>query len=372
MFRRKVDQADALAQPEINPSDRPFSSANDTPYNSDKAAPDATITPNRHGLLPLAHGKKSTRGIKADGESGRSGFHPLHFLWICFRSSSRLSMAVNILWPLVPAAIAVHFVYHGGEHYVLIFTLNYLALIPCANLIGFAGQELARKLPKVFGVLLETTIGSATELILFTVLVVFASQGRFETGYSVIKAAILGSILANLLLCLGLCFIAGGVHHQEQVFHEVMSEVGSGLMLVAGVGLITPTVFTTAFSSRTEQNILGYIDDTGIEAAILSVSRATAIALLIAFAVYVFFQTTSHHGIYDEVLESDEQNDRDRHKDLAKAKLTLTECVIALLIGAAGVALTAVFLVQEIDEIVHNNHVSGMPFPFALYRLLEC
>ncbi|KAK4956982.1 hypothetical protein LTR28_005757, partial [Elasticomyces elasticus] len=52
-----------------------------------------------------------------------------------------------------------------------IFVLNYIAMVPAANLVGFAGQELARKLPKVFGVIFETTIGSVVELILFMVLI---------------------------------------------------------------------------------------------------------------------------------------------------------------------------------------------------------
>ena len=43
-------------------------------------------------------------------------------------------------------------------------------MVPSANLIGFAGQELARKLPTVFGVILETTLGSLVEIILFMVL----------------------------------------------------------------------------------------------------------------------------------------------------------------------------------------------------------
>lgn len=58
-------------------------------------------------------------------------------------------MAVNVLWPFVPAAIAVR--YARPHDHVWIFALNYIAMVPSANLIGFAGQELARKLPKVFG-----------------------------------------------------------------------------------------------------------------------------------------------------------------------------------------------------------------------------
>jgi Ca2+:H+ antiporter len=43
------------------------------------------------------------------------------------------------------------------EKHVLIFTLAYIAMVPCANLVGFAGQELARKFPHVAGVLAEIT-----------------------------------------------------------------------------------------------------------------------------------------------------------------------------------------------------------------------
>lgn len=99
-------------------------------------------------------------------------------------------------------------------------------MVPCANLIGFAGQELARKLPHVLGVLTEITFGSVVEIVLFMVLL---SRNQFE----VVKAAILGSILATMLLCLGLCFFVGGLVRDEQTFDDAISEVGSGLLLTA-------------------------------------------------------------------------------------------------------------------------------------------
>lgn len=52
----------------------------------------------------------------------------------------------------------------------------------------------------------------------------------------------------------------------------------------------------------------------------------------------------THHGIYDAVLEEDEERDHDRHKDLKKAKLTMTECIFALVIALTCVSLHAVFL----------------------------
>lgn len=59
----------------------------------------------------------------------------------------------------------------------------------------------------------------------------------------------------------------------------------------------------------------------------------------------------THHSIYDAVLEKDEARDNDRHKDLKKAKLTLTECFLALVIALTCVSLHAVFL----GESFHFN-----------------
>lgn len=169
------------------------------------------------------NGHLVSKGIQPDGESGRKGIHPLHFLKICWRSTSRASRAVNVLWPVVPAAIAVRY---ATSNHLLIFILNYIAMIPCANLIGFAGQELGRKLHKVLGVILETTLGSVVEIVMFMVLI-------SNDEYTIIQDAILGSILATQLLCLGTCFVVGGLRHDEQTFDEVVGEVGSDLLLTA-------------------------------------------------------------------------------------------------------------------------------------------
>lgn len=150
------------------------------------------------------NGHRVTKGIEPDGESGRRGVNPWKFLTICFRSSSAASKWTNILWPFVIAALVLHFGYNKPEEdpnlQLWIFITAYIGMVPSANLLGFAGQELARKIPKVVGVILETTFGSIVEIILFIVLL---KEGR-RNNVPVIQAAILGSILANLLLCLGM------------------------------------------------------------------------------------------------------------------------------------------------------------------------
>ncbi|KAJ6123265.1 hypothetical protein N7512_005730 [Penicillium capsulatum] len=216
--------------------------------------------------------------VDSAGESGRTGIHPIHFFKVCFKSVCTMSMIVNILWPFVPAAIVMHFA--RPDLHVWVFTLNYIAMVPSANLLGFAGGELAKKLPKMLGILVETTLSAVVELVLFMVLLHNHRVGDHEADFiPVIQAAILGSILANLLLCLGTCFFVGGLRRNEQVFHEAVSEVGSGLLLVAGFGLLIPSAFFSALKGAINHEFtLPMLNDYA-----LTISRATAVLLLIAF-----------------------------------------------------------------------------------------
>ena len=173
--------------------------------------------------------------VAHEGESGRHGFHPRHFLNVTYKSSNLISQYVNFLWPFVPLTII--FRYALPNHPLFIFAFAYIGMIPSANLLGFAGQEFAKKLPKVAGILIETTFGSIVEIILFTVLIVKHREpdkdeenGNGDEGnlIPIIQAAILGSILTNLLLCLGLCFFVGGLRQSTQKLHAAVSETGNG------------------------------------------------------------------------------------------------------------------------------------------------
>jgi Ca2+:H+ antiporter len=334
-------------------------------------------------LLPHhAHGAAGIR-IAHEGESGRSGFHPRHFVSVLWRSSSKVSMLVNVLWPFVPVAIALHFL---GSAPLWTFATSYVGMVPAANLLGFAGQEFARKMPKVAGILIETTFGSLVEIILFVVLIANHvhhvgggdddGEGSSEEGnlIPVIQAAILGSILTNLLLCLGLCFFFGGIRHANQKFHAVVSEVGNGLLLVAAFGLLIPSAFYSALKSEAVSGsgsglavVLHESFTKGkLQADVLQISRAASIALMFAFVLYIWFCASSQHSIFDEVIEMDEHRDADREEDLQKPKFTMTETMVALALSLVCVTLLLIFLVDEIEHVVR----SGVPDQFLGLILL--
>lgn len=100
---------------------------------NEKAGP-SPQNPSKHHVLPTywRDGQLKTKGIQQDGESGRSGFNPLHFLAVTWRSSNSVSKWLNIFWPFVPAAIAAHYVLR--ERPETVFALCYLGIIAPANL----------------------------------------------------------------------------------------------------------------------------------------------------------------------------------------------------------------------------------------------
>ncbi|KAF2632864.1 hypothetical protein BU25DRAFT_406179 [Macroventuria anomochaeta] len=313
-------------------------------------------TPLLHHIVP--------QHIHPDGESGRTGFQASHFASVAWRSGSNAAKWTNFLWPVVPVAFILHFAFPSNP--LTIFALSYIAMIPVANLLGFAGQEYARKMPKVSGILIETAFGSIVEIILFIILIAkhTASEGSSEHGnlIPVIQAAILGSILTNLLLCLGLCFFVGGLRQARQKFHASISEVGSGLLLVAGFGLLIPSAYYSALKGSAVHKATKHHEFTEkiLQHNVLKISQVTSILLMIAFAIFIFYNARSQHSIFDEVLEADEHADLDHHEDVAKQKFTFTECIVAIVLSLAIVTMLAVFLVVRIEDVVE----AGIPDQF--------
>lgn len=85
----------------------------------------------------------------------------------------------------------------------------------------------------------------------------------------------------------------------------------------------------------------------------------------------MWYNLHSQSSIFDEVLENDEHRDEDRHKEIKRAKLTLTECILAIAVSLACVCLSAVFLVQEIHHIVEERGVSDNFMGLILVPLVE-
>merc|ERR1719356_1436589 len=85
------------------------------------------------------------------------------------------------------------------------FWLNFCALIPLAKILGDATEELDDRLNnEVVSGLLNATFGNAVEVIM--------TVQTLRAGLtSLVKETLLGSVLSNMLLVLGMSFLFGGI-----------------------------------------------------------------------------------------------------------------------------------------------------------------
>jgi len=113
-------------------------------------------------------------------------------------------VARRILWAtlaLAPIALIAHYAFAAGA--TASFVLSAIALVPLAWLIGEATDHAAQHTGHGVGGFLNASFGNAPELII----ALFAVNDGLPT---VVRGAITGSVVSNILLVLGAALIAGG------------------------------------------------------------------------------------------------------------------------------------------------------------------
>jgi len=221
------------------------------------------------------------------------------------------------------------------------FSLNFLAMIPLAKILGDATEELAAGLNNdTVGGLLNATFGNAVEMIL-TVSTLRAGQ------LDVVKGTLLGSILSNLLLVLGMSFFAGGLTRfegkilgKEQRFSEEAALTNMTMLFLATSAFALPTVLFSA-------DCMDQFPADERHEIILKVSRWCSIYILFAYAAFLLFQLYTHVDVFKG--EEEDDDDGEEH-----ASLTPRCATLLLFCTTCLVATSSEWLVRSIDGLVED------------------
>lgn len=180
--------------------------------------------------------------------------------------------SVNWLLIFIPVSLAAERAHVAAP---LVFFSAALAILPIAALIVRSTEQVAMRTGDAIGGLLNATFGNAPELIIALV--------ALRAGYlDMVRASIIGAILANLLLALGVAFFVGGIRHKEQVYNPRASRIYSTMMLLAAMSLAVPSAFSRYFAPegtmRQEQML----------------NLGIAGVLLFAYVLYLIFSLKTH------------------------------------------------------------------------------
>lgn len=233
------------------------------------------------------------------------------------RGMNTADKAFAALLIFLPAAITLSLV-HAPP--LWLFAAAAIAIVPLSKYLGDATEELTEYVGVALGGILNATFGNATEL----VIALFALQhGLLE----IVKASIVGSILANLLLVLGFAMFLGGIRHKRQTFNQTAAKSAGSTLLLVTLALIIPATFL-ANSGQ------------GSAGAVETLSMIVAVLLIIAYGASIVFSLWTHKHLY--ALGTVERG----------STWSKRTCIIVLILSTLAVAYMSDILVNSIEPVV--------------------
>jgi len=217
--------------------------------------------------------------------------------------------SINWLFAFIPVSLALEYA-HVPEP-VLFFSAG-LAIVPIAHLIVMSTEQLATRTGDAIGGLLNATFGNAPEMIIALV--------ALRAGFlDMVRASIIGAILANLMLATGVAFLLGGLRYHTQEYNAGAARLYSSMMLISALSLGVPSAFNRFFSPE------GTMREEKL------VNLGTAFVLLAAYVLYLVFLLKTHPEFFASATTA--ETEHEHHEESWS-----TGRAVASLVGASLLA----------------------------------
>ena len=243
-----------------------------------------------------------------------------------------------LLVPLIPVAVFLEFTHADA---VAIFIASALGVVPTAALMGRATEELAARSGPGIGGFLNVTFGNAPELII----ALFALGAGL---HEVVKASIIGSILGNILLVLGVSMLVGGAKRDRQHFEPRAASAQSLMLLLATVALVMPATFQLVAGGGLPNPTARAVEFSG---DLKALSVGVAIVLLFSYSAGLLFSLRTHRNLF---------NPSHDEEDHGGEPWSVRRSIIMLAAAGAAVGWMSEILVHSITEA--SDSIGLSPF----------
>jgi len=218
-----------------------------------------------------------------------------------------------------------------GERFgpVVAFVTAAAALSLLAMVVGHATEQLGSRMgPGATGIL-QSALGNLPEL--------FVCIFSLRAGLiAVVQTALIGSILANSLLVLGLAMFIGGLKHGTQKFAGEAPRMISVLMILATAALVVPTLVHQLHTPAANHET--------------TMSMACAVVLLL-----IFFATLKFFMAGDKTVVSEEAVEEAQH---AHTPWPLGLAAGILAIAGLGAAFVSEWFVDALTPAMNSLHIN--------------
>lgn len=178
------------------------------------------------------------------------------------------------------------------------FVVNYLAEVPLWFLCDYALEELEKYLSRRLSDLLDIFTNNTVQLISSILLI---RSGEM----TLLRTSLVGSILSNILVLLGLSLIIGGLTYHHQRFNRTGAQGSSSLLSIAVTSSLIPTA-VKLLKQTTPDNLLKQ-------------SRGVSVVLLFIYVMYTFCQMVTHKEDYKDYGKSSHHGEDAQHRPSASS-----------------------------------------------------
>ena len=190
------------------------------------------------------------------------------------------SRAAYLWLALVPVSLAADWI--AGSTSIWTFVTGVAAIVPLADWVRRATEQLAARFGGAVGGLLNVSFGNTAELML--ALFVLAAGHP-----DVVKGQITGSIVGNSLLGLGAAVLAGSFGRHEQWFNSARAGLLSTLMVLSTVALLLPALFD--YTVRAQHAARASLLDEEL-------SLGVAVVLIVVYAANLLYTLVTHRDVF--------------------------------------------------------------------------
>jgi Ca2+:H+ antiporter len=260
----------------------------------------------------------------------------------------RILHPIDVLLIFIPVSA---FLYYSHGNFTAVFVTAALSIIPLTRLMASATGIIAARVSNTASALFNATFGNAVELFI----AIFALQRGLV---DLVKASIVGSILINVLLLVGLSMIAGGLKYKEQRFNKDSAGLSSTMLIIVVIGMALPSVHSM-------------INHDSHQA--MTMSRAVSVILGIMYALSLIYMLVTHRHLFIVQHEAKLPEERRGSANVAVAVLLISIVLVGfesnMLVGAvepltketglseAFVGLVFIALLTNVPE-----HLSAITF----------
>lgn len=206
---------------------------------------------------------------------------------------------------------------------VLVAVAAILAIIPITSLMARSTRDLSVRSGTITSSLMNVTFGNAFEIIIG----IFAIRAGLV---EMVKASLIGSIVQNVLLVIGLSMISGGLKYHEQTFNTRSTSVASTMLLIAVTGLSLPTIYT------------GFIGESPH-----GMNYAVAIVLGVTYVLSLIFALFTHRHIFKTELGVH-----------SPAGWGTRKALLVLLLSVLLAAVESSILVNSVQPVIETTGLS--------------